>query len=269
MLWVGFLWLRQAGGLLFSCGAWASRGAVVKNPPTSTGDTGDTGLIPGSGRSPGEGNGNPLQYSCLGNLMDRRAWQATAHGVAKSRTRLSPRAHTYSCCGAQALELGLSICGLLTQLPLGMWSPPQLMYPALAGRLSTTGPQEGPTIPLLARFFSLITWCVRGPVLSLGIQHWLWPSAHLRRADIQVGEMDSGQIYKLGCEKCQEEKWGKEEEMVEEKKNKPVSDQGIWWGGALRRWCEVASFVGWRVTENCYSNDSAGNGPCVNMLGPM
>ena len=46
----------------------------------------DQGLIPGSGRSPGEGNGNPLQYSCLENPMDGRAWWATVHGVAKSRT---------------------------------------------------------------------------------------------------------------------------------------------------------------------------------------
>ena len=44
----------------------------------------DTGLIPGSGRSPGEGNGNPLQYSCLENHMDRGDWQATVHGVTKS-----------------------------------------------------------------------------------------------------------------------------------------------------------------------------------------
>ena len=55
----------------------------VKNPPVSGGDTGNIGSIPGSGRSPGEGNGNPLQYSCLGNPMDRGAWQATVHGVAK------------------------------------------------------------------------------------------------------------------------------------------------------------------------------------------
>ena len=52
-------------------------------------NAGDLGLIPGSGRSPGEGNGNPLQYSCLENLMDQGAWWATVHGVAKSRTRLS------------------------------------------------------------------------------------------------------------------------------------------------------------------------------------
>ena len=49
----------------------------------------DPGSIPGLGRSPGEGNGKPLQYSCLGNPMDRGAWRATGHGVTKSRTRLS------------------------------------------------------------------------------------------------------------------------------------------------------------------------------------
>ena len=59
---------------------------VVKNPPTNAGDT---GLIPGSGRSPGGGNDNPLQYSCLESSMDRGAWQATIHGVAKSQTQLS------------------------------------------------------------------------------------------------------------------------------------------------------------------------------------
>ena len=52
-------------------------------------NSGDLGLIPGLGRSPGEGNGYPLQYSCLENSMDRGAWWAIVHGVAKSRTRLS------------------------------------------------------------------------------------------------------------------------------------------------------------------------------------
>ena len=64
-------------------------GAVVKNLPARAGDVGDTGLIPGSGRSCGGGNGNPLQDSCLENSMDRGAWQATVHGVTKSQTRLS------------------------------------------------------------------------------------------------------------------------------------------------------------------------------------
>ena len=62
---------------------------VVKNLPANEGDTGDTGLIPGSGRSPRGGNGNPLQYSCQENLMDRGAWLATVHGVSKSQTQLS------------------------------------------------------------------------------------------------------------------------------------------------------------------------------------
>ena len=55
----------------------------------STYNVGDLGLIPGSGRSPREGNGNPLQYSCLENPTDRGAWQGTVHGVAKSQTQLS------------------------------------------------------------------------------------------------------------------------------------------------------------------------------------
>ena len=59
---------------------------VVKNPPANAGDTGDAGLIPRLGRSPGKENGNPLQDSCLENLMDRGAWWATVHGVAKSQT---------------------------------------------------------------------------------------------------------------------------------------------------------------------------------------
>ena len=80
-------WWGRQGGI------WNSRflsicqgfpgGSVVKNPPANAGDK---DLIPGSGRSSGGGNGNPLQYSCLGNPMDRGTWQATAHGVTKSRT---------------------------------------------------------------------------------------------------------------------------------------------------------------------------------------
>ena len=57
-------------------------GSMVKNPPVNAGDAGS---IPGSGRSPGEGKGNLLQYSCLENSIDREAWWAKVHGVAKSR----------------------------------------------------------------------------------------------------------------------------------------------------------------------------------------
>ena len=60
---------------------------AVKNLPANTGDRRDTGSIPGSGRFPGGGHGNPVQYSCLGNLMDRAAWRARVHGVAQSQTR--------------------------------------------------------------------------------------------------------------------------------------------------------------------------------------
>ena len=59
---------------------------VVKNPPANAGDVRDMGSIPGLGRSLGQGHGNPLQYSCLENSMDRGAWQATVHRVAQSWT---------------------------------------------------------------------------------------------------------------------------------------------------------------------------------------
>ena len=64
-------------------------------------NVGDLGSIPGSGRSPGEGNGNPLQYSCLENPMDGGAWRATVHGVAKSWTRLSDFTFTFTFCYLQ------------------------------------------------------------------------------------------------------------------------------------------------------------------------
>ena len=60
-----------------------------KEAACNAGDTGDAGLIPGLGRSPGEGNGNPFQYSCLENPIARGAWWATVQRVTKSQTRLS------------------------------------------------------------------------------------------------------------------------------------------------------------------------------------
>ena len=69
-------------------------GTVVKNLPANGGDPRDMGLIPGSGRFPGVGNGNPLQYSCLENSMDRGAWQATVHTVTFCWIQLSIHAHT-------------------------------------------------------------------------------------------------------------------------------------------------------------------------------
>ena len=63
-------------------------GSVVKHPPANAEDARDTGFIPESGRSPREGNGNPLQYSYLKNPMDKGDWQATVHSVTKSQTQL-------------------------------------------------------------------------------------------------------------------------------------------------------------------------------------
>ena len=71
--------------LLSRPSTWASQVVLVVNdPPVNAGDARDAGLIPGSGRAPGGGNGNPLQYSCLENPMDRRARWATVHGIAES-----------------------------------------------------------------------------------------------------------------------------------------------------------------------------------------
>ena len=73
-------------GLFYSIRAFQ---VVVKNTPSNAGGARDAGLIPWSGRSPGKGNGNPLQYSCLGNPIDRGAWWATVHGAAKNWNQLS------------------------------------------------------------------------------------------------------------------------------------------------------------------------------------
>ena len=73
-------WLNDCTELNWTCGS---------DGRESLCNAGDLGLIPGSGRSPGWGHGNPLQYSCLENFMDRGAWQATAHGVTKSQMQLS------------------------------------------------------------------------------------------------------------------------------------------------------------------------------------
>ena len=68
----------------------------VKNPPDNAKEVRDLGLIPGSGRSPGEEHGNPLQDSCLENAMDRGAWRAAVPGAAQSQTRLKQQHSTHS-----------------------------------------------------------------------------------------------------------------------------------------------------------------------------
>ena len=94
-------------GLSLPCPLWRILGEqsgasyvvlLVKNIPAKEGDARNTAVIPGSGRSPREGDGNPLQYSCLGNPMDRGAWWATIHGFPKGQTQLitCARAHTHT-----------------------------------------------------------------------------------------------------------------------------------------------------------------------------
>ena len=93
---------------------------LVKNPPANSGGTRDSASIPGLGRSPGGGNGNLFQYSCLENPMDKGACRATVHGLAKSRIWLSPacvhththaRAHTHT----HTPGLGFSMRGSLAR----------------------------------------------------------------------------------------------------------------------------------------------------------
>ena len=90
-------WLRKFMFFIEPCYFWGASQVVlmVKNPPAKAGDTRDVASIPGLGRSPGEGHGNPLKYSRLENLMDRGVWQATVHGVTKSWTRL--KWHEHAC----------------------------------------------------------------------------------------------------------------------------------------------------------------------------
>ena len=90
---------------------------VVKSLPASAGDLGDVGLIPGSGRSPGGGQSNPLQYFCLENPMDRRSRQATVHRVAKSQTQLKQLSTTHSTFTYMCILLHICILSHISSLP--------------------------------------------------------------------------------------------------------------------------------------------------------
>ena len=83
-------------------------GIVVKNLPANAGGTRNTGSITGLGRAPEVANGNPLQYSCLGNPLHRGSWRATVHGVTESRTRLKQLSmHACTWPGIQNCKIGL------------------------------------------------------------------------------------------------------------------------------------------------------------------
>ena len=95
---IKFLPLNRANVLLLFSGVWRKEidsTCQATNPPANAGDTRDSGSIPGLGGYPGVGNGNLLQYSCLENSMDRGAWWATVHGVAKSWSQLRNWAYTH------------------------------------------------------------------------------------------------------------------------------------------------------------------------------
>ena len=94
MVSYGYTHVQNYQEVLFIWASTSQSLLVVKNPSANAGDTGDMGSIPGLGRSPRGGNGNLLQYSCKENPMDRGVWQATAHGITKSWTRLTTHPRT-------------------------------------------------------------------------------------------------------------------------------------------------------------------------------
>ena len=115
---------------------------VVKNLPASEGDVRDVGSTLGLGRSPGEGIGNPLQYSCLGSCMDRGAWRATVHGVTKSRIWLNTHTHMVKNTSWRGSLPGFifiyyyfwpssEACGILIPQPGMEPAPPAMEAPAL------------------------------------------------------------------------------------------------------------------------------------------
>ena len=106
---------------------------VVKNLPAKEGDKSDMGSIPGWGRSPGGGHGNPLQHSCLENPMERGAWRATVHGAAKSQTRLKQLTHPQAAGERNSFLLSGSQPPLSTAL-----SDPTPVHVTLQGRQASS-----------------------------------------------------------------------------------------------------------------------------------
>ena len=124
------------------CNKWVivtkgfSGGSVVKNPPANEGDM---GLIPGSGRSPEGGNGNPFQYSCLGNPMDRGAWWATVHGEARVKQDLVTKQRPVTKLFSLSWRAGFSPWG--GKIPWRRkWHPTPVLLPGKShGRRSLVG----------------------------------------------------------------------------------------------------------------------------------
>ena len=130
-------------------------GSVVKTPPANAGEAGDVGSIPGSSRCLGGGDGNPLQYSCLENPIDRGAWWATVHGVAKSWTRLSDWACTHY--RNTDLDFGFSLATFLSHFYKSQWGTCQLAFFSLFTLSTLIFPKDGPNFILKPE----VQWIVR------------------------------------------------------------------------------------------------------------
>ena len=128
-------------------------------------NAGDPGSIPGLGRSPGEGNGSPLQYSCLESLMDRGAWQAIVQGVTKSQTRLSDFIFTF-------FKNCIIYCGYPTPYQNFVNSPnetPLNLHPMWDTWVQSLG-QEDPMEDGIAIYSGVLAWRVPWTVESGGLQ---------------------------------------------------------------------------------------------------
>ena len=128
-------------------------GSMVKNLPANAGDSGDAGSIPWSRRCPGEGNGNPLQNSCLGNPMGRKAWGATACGAPKSWTEHT--AHT---------------------------------SPALAGRFFTTEPPESPSLKMTPTANPALLQCSHYSLPKISLSDSCVVCESTNSADVSLGK---------------------------------------------------------------------------------
>ena len=127
---------------------------MVKSPSANAGDSRDAGWIPGLGRSPGAGTGNPLQYSCLGNPMERGAWRAIVHEVTKSWIQLST--HTSPCLARTASHPPVRPEPLARKAWSGMWGRPGRLraWPSWdwwAGAWPALGPQRQPRDACVSR----------------------------------------------------------------------------------------------------------------------
>ena len=165
-----------------------------ENPPGNTGDIRDAGSIPGSGRPPGGRHGKPLHYSCLENCMDRGAWWATVHRVAKSQTQLKPlHTHTHIHRAVTQLHvrcmlscfshvLFFATLGTIVHQPAGGDCSPEIKRHLLLGRKARTNLDSilkgrDITLPTKVRIVKAMVF----PVVMYGCESWTIEKAEHRR----------------------------------------------------------------------------------------